>query len=204
LGPEAPGTGRPEAYPTTPSSSFGDCAPGTSPALNQNDGLPTASPRLVRCYREWQARSLREPGNHQVQPPGLVLHFINSLTNDKSEDRCARAVARTSSLPVSRGIVVGCDDFGVRWQSEAATPLFGGRPRQPKRRGAALPAALQNVWLRLRRAALYRGYPVDIQSAGAPGVRTACRLEVGDTADLKSALQLRQMRLWRYLSGILK
>ena len=43
---------------------------------------------------------------------------------------------------VSRGIDVGRDDFGVRWQSEAATPLFGGRPPQPKRRAAALPLIL--------------------------------------------------------------
>src|ERR1051325_1191089 len=33
--------------------------------------------------------------------------------------------------------------YGVRWQSDAATPLFAYLQRIPKRRGASLPAALQ-------------------------------------------------------------
>ena len=35
------------------------------------------------------------------------------------------------------------NDFGLRWQSAAATPLFGRRQSYPKRRGASLPAAVQ-------------------------------------------------------------
>lgn len=36
--------------------------------------------------------------------------------------------------------------FGLRWQSEAATPPLN-RVRCPKRRGASFPAAVQNAWL---------------------------------------------------------
>ncbi len=101
-------------------------------------------------------------------------------------------VAQISILSVSLGIVPSRDDFGVRWQSAAATPLFGWRPRQPKRRGASLPAALQEVWLRLRRAALYRRFPTCGRQnlfRRSPRSRRPCRLEVGDTADWKSALR---------------
>jgi type II secretion system protein J len=36
--------------------------------------------------------------------------------------------------------------FGLRWQSEAATPLFAGFRQLHKRRGASLPAALQSAF----------------------------------------------------------
>ena len=36
--------------------------------------------------------------------------------------------------------------FGLRWQSEAATPLFARSDSIQKRRGASLPAALQNAF----------------------------------------------------------
>ena len=47
---------------------------------------------------------------------------------------------------------------------------------------------------------LYRGFPIRRRRE----VRTACRLEVGDTAGWKPALPRRQMRFWRFVSGILK
>jgi len=47
---------------------------------------------------------------------------------------------------------------------------------------------------------LYRGFPIRRRWE----VRMACRLEVGDTAGWKPALPRRQMRLWQYVSGILK
>jgi prepilin-type N-terminal cleavage/methylation domain-containing protein len=36
--------------------------------------------------------------------------------------------------------------FGLRWQSEAATPLFAGLVCSQRRRGASLPAALQSAF----------------------------------------------------------
>ena len=39
---------------------------------------------------------------------------------------------------------VRIENFGLRWQSEAATPLFAWSRSLRKRRGASLPAALQN------------------------------------------------------------
>jgi len=44
------------------------------------------------------------------------------------------------------------EDFGLRWQSAATTPLFSEPGSIRKGRGAPLPAALQNIWLRLCRA----------------------------------------------------
>jgi hypothetical protein len=46
-----------------------------------------------------------------------------------------RPGAQIFNLSLSPGIVAGRDDFGVRWQSEAATPLSRHRP---KWRGASL------------------------------------------------------------------
>ncbi len=43
---------------------------------------------------------------------------------------------------------------GLRWQSEAATPLVGRPHSRSKGRGASLPAAVQNVWPRLLVVAL--------------------------------------------------
>ena len=48
----------------------------------------------------------------------------------------------------------GSKDFGLRWQSVAATPLLQPLPAGRKRRGAALPAAVQNCGLRRCRVAL--------------------------------------------------
>jgi hypothetical protein len=45
----------------------------------------------------------------------------------------------------STGIIVRREDFGVRWQSAAVTPLWDANQCHKKRRGASLPAALQKV-----------------------------------------------------------
>ena len=46
--------------------------------------------------------------------------------------------------------------FGVRWQSAAATPLWERAVHPQKRRGASLPAAVQDDWLSLCRSASLR------------------------------------------------
>ena len=66
---------------------------------------------------------------------------------------CDQTPSPSASISLSLEIVAGRDDFGLRWQSEAATPLWQCRPARRKRRGASLGAAVQKVWLRLSRVA---------------------------------------------------
>jgi len=105
--------------------------------------------------------------------------------------RRAVLATQTSSQSASPGIIAACDDFALRWQSVAATPLWYGQQWRRKRRGALLPAAVQNIWLQLRRAALYRGFSIRRRATptSALELATRCRLEVGDTAGWKPALR---------------
>ena len=70
------------------------------------------------------------------------------------------SVTHNSILSVSARNIAGFEESGVRWQSEAATPLSIERPEKPKRRGASLPAALQEPRLRLGCVDLYRRFPI--------------------------------------------
>jgi hypothetical protein len=61
--------------------------------------------------------------------------------------RYSRLGSLRYAAPAPTQAVVGIarQRSGLRWQSEAATPLSVRRSASPKRRGASLPAALQNV-----------------------------------------------------------
>ncbi|HUZ06734.1 MAG TPA: GspH/FimT family pseudopilin, partial [Candidatus Paceibacterota bacterium] len=65
--------------------------------------------------------------------------------------------------------------FGLRWQSEAATPLFARSRNIPKRRGASLPTALQNRGFTLVELILILALLVIITSLAAPGVANFIR-----------------------------
>ena len=65
--------------------------------------------------------------------------------------------------------------FGLRWQSEAATPLFARSGSFPKRRGASLPAALQNRGFTLIELLLILSMLVIITSLAAPAVANFVR-----------------------------
>ena len=60
--------------------------------------------------------------------------------------------------------------FGLRWQSEAATPLFVWPCRIQKRRGASLPAALQKRAFTLIELVLVLALLVVITSLAAPAM----------------------------------
>ncbi len=65
---------------------------------------------------------------------------------------------------------VRMEQFGLRWQSEAATPLFAGPRRVQKRRGASLPAALQKRAFTLIELMLVLALLVVITSLAAPAM----------------------------------
>jgi type II secretion system protein H len=65
--------------------------------------------------------------------------------------------------------------FGLRWQSEAATPLFALSCRAPKRRGASLPAALQNRGFTLIELILVMALLVIITSLATPAISNFIR-----------------------------
>jgi len=67
--------------------------------------------------------------------------------------RCGSAALCLRAFAVLSSDFVACgDDFGLRWQSAAATPLF--HQTQLCQSGAALrfPPQSKNFWLRFRRA----------------------------------------------------
>jgi len=65
---------------------------------------------------------------------------------------------------------VRIENFGLRWQSEAATPLFAGSRSLRKRRGASLPAAFQNRGFTLIELILILALLVIITSLTAPAM----------------------------------
>ena len=65
---------------------------------------------------------------------------------------------------------VRIEQYGLRWQSEAATPLFALAGTRPKRRGASLPAALQNRAFTLIELILVMALLVIITSLAAPSM----------------------------------
>jgi type II secretion system protein H len=65
---------------------------------------------------------------------------------------------------------VRIENFGLRWQSEAATPLFAWSRSLRKRRGASLPAALQNRAFTLIELILILALLVIITSLAAPAM----------------------------------
>ena len=65
---------------------------------------------------------------------------------------------------------VRIENFGLRRQSEAATPLFAWSRSLRKRRGAALPASLQNRAFTLIELILILALLVIITSLAAPGM----------------------------------
>ena len=71
--------------------------------------------------------------------------------------------------------------FGLRWQSEAATPLFARSRLVQKRRGASLPAALQSAFT-LIELILVLALLVIVTSLAAPAMSNFIRgraLELG-------------------------
>jgi len=66
-------------------------------------------------------------------------------------------------------------NFGLRWQSEAATPLFAWSRSLRKRRGASLPAALQNRAFTLIELILVLALLVVITSLAAPAMANFIR-----------------------------
>ena len=70
---------------------------------------------------------------------------------------------------------VRIEKFGLRWQSEAATPLFAWSRSLRKRRGASLPAALQNRAFTLIELILILALLVIITSFAAPGMANFIR-----------------------------
>jgi len=71
--------------------------------------------------------------------------------------------------------------FGLRWQSEAATPLFADRNRVQKRRGASLPAALQNRGFTLIELIFIMALLVIITSLAAPAMANFIRSRALDS-----------------------
>jgi Tfp pilus assembly protein FimT len=67
------------------------------------------------------------------------------------------------------------EQFGLRWQSKAATPLFAGLCRLQKRRGASLPAALQKRAFTLIELVLILALLVIITSLTAPAMANFIR-----------------------------
>ena len=65
---------------------------------------------------------------------------------------------------------VRIEKFGLRWQSEAATPLFAWSRSLRKRRGASLPAAFQNRAFTLIELILILALLVIITSLAAPAM----------------------------------
>jgi type II secretion system protein H len=70
---------------------------------------------------------------------------------------------------------VRIENFGLRWQSEAATPLFAWSRSLRKRRGAPLPAALQNRGFTLIELILILALLVIITSLAAPATANFIR-----------------------------
>ena len=66
-------------------------------------------------------------------------------------------------------------NFGLRWQSEAATPLFAWSRSLRKRRGASLPAAFQNRAFTLIELTLILALLVVITSLAAPAMANFIR-----------------------------
>jgi hypothetical protein len=52
-------------------------------------------------------------------------------------------------------IFVRCEDFGLRWQSAAATPLFGCGQRSESGVALRFPPQSKRIWLWLRRAVFF-------------------------------------------------
>src|SRR5208282_6585663 len=70
---------------------------------------------------------------------------------------------------------VRIEKYGLRWQSEAATPLFARSRLVHKRRGASLPAALQNRAFTLIELILVLALLVVITSLAAPAMSNFIR-----------------------------
>jgi type II secretion system protein H len=76
---------------------------------------------------------------------------------------------------------VQTDKFGLRWQSEAATPLFARSERIRKRRGTSLPAALQNRAFTLVELLLVLTLLVVITAMVAPAMSNFIRARAVDS-----------------------
>ena len=80
---------------------------------------------------------------------------------------------------------VRIENFGLRWQSEAATPLFAWSRSLRKRRGASLPAALQNRAFTLIELILILALLVIITSLAAPAMSRFIRGRALDSESLR-------------------
>ena len=76
---------------------------------------------------------------------------------------------------------VRIEKYGLRWQSEATTPLFAWVHRIQKRRGATLPAALQNRAFTLVELLLVLALLVIITSMVAPAMSNFIRARAVDS-----------------------
>ena len=126
--------------------------------LSLRDSAPVLASSAVKKFspntKKLRASIAKTPGKTDFEVLGGRLRFV--------DQRCSRPRFFAAPYP---DIVSRCEDFGLRWQAQCDTAL--GLPAAlPKRRGAALPAAVQNTlvaaWARctlaLRTPARSRSY----------------------------------------------
>ena len=116
--------------PSRKTPAAGNCAQAWNPPLAENAGREGASSH---------ARGGRAPRTSEFgfNPSGVVTVFAAGFSGLHPE--------LFTFHPFGMVVPVSAKRFGLRWQSAAATPLLGREATLGKRRGAALPAALQNA-----------------------------------------------------------
>src|SRR6266487_2015305 len=128
----------------------------------------------------------RGASSHNVPPLFHRMEYVFSVL--------AAPVAQSCTLSVSVQIVAGRDDFAERGSVSRSTLKATDALDLSKRWAAGKAPAGHRpalLWLRLGRAAPYRGFVIcRLLQAPARLVSPAvCRLQVSDTTDWKSALQ---------------
>ena len=116
--------------PSRKTPAAGNCAPAGNPSRAENAGREGASSH---------ARGGRAPRTSEFgfNPAGVVTVFAARFSGLHPELFTFHPSGMTAAANAKR--------FGLRWQSAAATPLLGREATLGKRRGAALPAAVQNA-----------------------------------------------------------
>jgi prepilin-type N-terminal cleavage/methylation domain-containing protein len=158
--------------------SYGQRTPSTRTRAHYDPasgGSSSGSRRLDFCISSKPARHRFDCGIQLLQRLGYGAGLVAQICN----------------LSVSPGNVAARGDFWTAVAERSGDTAFRTRIPRAKRRGASLPAALQKIWSRLCRAVPYRGFPIrrGRELPAPPTPPTLGRLQVGDTADCKSALR---------------